>query len=380
MENSAFDQIEQALKSRGAEATFDYLIQRFLEEKDYARIFQTRLLKKRFELGLPLIHRDLFDGLAPDQRKTYEEAFVQAARETGELFLADGDIPRAWSYFRAIGETSPIAAAIEKIDQHENMAAIIEIAFHEQAHPRKGFELILNHYGICRAISSVFQYPAGQGREDCIGLLLRTVHHDLLANLKRTISQREGQAPETSNLAELLVGRDWLFEDNCYYIDTSHVVSVIQYSLEVSRREPLELALQLAEYGTHLGPMFQQTGNPPFERFEDYAFYLRALLGREPEAALAHFRAKVSQSDPSEVGTAPAQALVTLLARLERYDEAIAISLVHLKGVDPSQLACPSVQQLCQAGKDFAQLREISREQGDPIGFAAAVLQARPTD
>jgi hypothetical protein len=71
---------------------------------------------------------------------------------------------------------------------------------------------------------------------------------------------------------------------------------------------------------------------------------------------------------------------VTLLARLERYDEAIAISLVHLKGVDPSQLACPSVQQLCQAGKDFAQLREISREQGDPIGFAAAVLQARPTD
>ncbi|HEX2522630.1 MAG TPA: hypothetical protein VHP35_10935, partial [Terriglobia bacterium] len=107
MESQAFEQIEQALKSRGAEATFDYLIQRFLEEKDYARIFQTRLLKKRFELGLPLIHRDLFDGLAPDQRKTYEEAFVQAARETGELFLADGDIPRAWSYFRAIGETSP---------------------------------------------------------------------------------------------------------------------------------------------------------------------------------------------------------------------------------------------------------------------------------
>jgi hypothetical protein len=86
------------------------------------------------------------------------------------------------------------------------------------------------------------------------------------------------------------------------------------------------------------------------------------------------------KSDPSEVGTAPAQVLVTLLARLERYDEAIAISLSHLNGVDPSQLACPSVQQLCQAGKDFAKLRDISREQGDPIGFAAALLQANSHD
>jgi hypothetical protein len=380
MESLVFDQIEQALKSSGPEATFDYLVQKFINEKDYARIFQMRLLKKRFQLGLPLIHKDLFDGVAPDQRKTYEEAFIQAARETGELFLAAGDIPRAWSYFRAIGETAPIAAAIETIDQHESMAAIIEIAFHEQVHPRKGFELILNHYGICRAISSVFQYPAGQGREDCIGLLLRTLHSDLLANLKRTIAQKEGQALETSNIAELLVGRDWLFEDNCYYIDTSHVVSVMQYSLELSHPETLELALQLAEYGSHLGPMFQQTGNPPFERFEDYAFYLKALLGRERETAIAHFRTKVLKSDPSEVGTAPAQVLVTLLARLERYGEAIAISLSHLSGVDPSQLACPSVQQLCQVGKDFAKLREISREQGDPIGFAAALLQANSHD
>jgi hypothetical protein len=374
-DSNTFDQIELKLRSDGAEAMFAYLSQKFRTDRNYAQLFQTRLLKKRFELGLPLVQKDLFEDLLADRRKTYEEAFILAAREAGELFLADGDIPRAWSYFRAIGEHAPIAAAIEKVEQHENMAAIIEIAFQEQVHPRKGFELILSHYGICRAISSVFQYPGRDGRNECIGLLARNLHQDLLANLKRTITQKEGRVQETSSITELIAGRDWLFEDNCYYIDTSHVVSVIQYSLELNHRETLVLALELAEYGSRLGSMFQNIGNPPFERFQDYVFYFRALLEKDVDAAIAHFRAKMLESDPNETGSGPAQVLVALLARLKRYPEAIAISLERLQGLDPNQLACPSVQQLCQWGGKFDQLEEISREQGDLISFAAAVLQ-----
>ena len=34
----------------------------------------------------------------------------------GNLFLGAGDIPRAWPYFRAIGEPSPVAEAIERLD------------------------------------------------------------------------------------------------------------------------------------------------------------------------------------------------------------------------------------------------------------------------
>jgi hypothetical protein len=376
MASQAFDQVEHELRARGPEAAFDYLVQKFREEKSYAQLFQTRLLKKRFDLGLPLIHKELFDDLPAGQRKSYEETFVKAAREAGELFLAEGDIPRAWSYFRAIGETAPVAAAIEQIDQHENLPAIIDIAFQEQVHPRKGFELILSHYGICRAISSVFQYPVREGREECIALLVENLHLDLIPSLKHAITRTEGQAPDVSGIGELVAGRDYLFEDNCYYVDTSHVVSVLQYSLELNNRETLELALELAEYGSHLGAMFQKIGNPPFECFEDYVFYFRALLGEDRDAALAHFREKILKSDPDEVGTGPAQVLVALLARLGSFDEAIALSLEHLKTVDPSQLACPTVQQLCQRGKDFARLREISRTQGDLIGFTAAALQA----
>lgn len=377
MDVQVFDEFEQRLREQGPEVAFDYLEQQSRATKNYAQLFQARLLKKRFELGLPLIQRELFDDLPADRRRTYEEAFIRAAREAGELYLADGDIPRAWSYFRAIGEPAPVAAAIEKIEQHENMPAIIEIAFQEQVHPRKGFELILNHYGVCRAISSVFQFPNREGRNECVGLLARTLHEELLGNLKRTIVRKEGEAPAATRVTELIAGRSWLFEDNCYYIDTSHVVSVIQYCLEVDQRETLELVLELAEYGSRLGAMFQQVGNPPFERFQDYVFYFKAVLGVEVEESISHFRAKIADSDPQEVGTAPAQVLVALLARLERFDEAIAISLEHLRELDPTQLACPSVQQLCQWGRRFDQLRRISREQEDLISFAAAAVQMK---
>ncbi|PYV82796.1 MAG: hypothetical protein DMG05_27455, partial [Acidobacteria bacterium] len=343
---------------------------------DYPRLFEARLMKKRHELGLPLIQIDQLEDLPNDVRRTYEEGFIQAAREVGNLFLADGNVQRAWPYFRAIGETAPIAAAIEQIESQEEIAPIIEIAFHEGVHPRKGFELILSNYGICRAITSFHQYPGRNGREECLRLLIRRVHGDLVENLQRTISRNEGQAPETRSIPELIAGRDWLFEGNSYYLDTSHVVSVIQFSLELNDRETLALGLELTEYGSHLSSLFQYRGDPPFQNvYLDHGIYLRALLGEGVEEAIRHFRNKLTEGDPSARGSEPAQVLVRLLARLERYAEAIEVSLEHLHPLDPTQLACPSVLQLCQLAGDYTQLMKLAREQGDLLSFAAGVLQ-----
>jgi len=376
MSDNTFHLVEQALRSGGSEAGFDFLARRFREEKDYPRLFEARLMKKRHELGLPLIQIDQLEDLPNDVRRTYEEGFIQAAREVGNLFLADGNVQRAWPYFRAIGETAPIAAAIEQIESQEEIAPIIEIAFHEGVHPRKGFELILSNYGICRAITSFHQYPGRNGREDCLRILIRRVHGDLVENLKRTISQNEGQAPETRSIPELIAGRNWLFEGNSYYLDTSHVVSVIQFSLELNDRETLALGLELTEYGSHLSSLFQYRGDPPFQNvYLDHGIYLRALLGEGVEEAIRHFRNKLTEGDPSARGSEPAQVLVRLLARLERYAEAIEVSLEHLHPLDPTQLACPSVLQLCQLAGDYTQLMKLAREQGDLLSFAAGVLQ-----
>ena len=381
MADDLFDSLEQTLRSAGAEAGFDLLIAKFREEKKYPLLFEARIMKSRHALGLPVIHNGQLENLPDDKRTAHERAFMDAAREVGGLFLADGDIPRAWSYFRAIGDTAPVAAAIENLQPQENQEAVIEIALQERVNPRKGFELILGNYGICRAITFFDQYPDRKTREDCMRLLVRTLHHELAESLKRVIARNETQAPDTNSVPDLMAGRDWLFGEYDYYVDTSHVVSILRFTLDATDRETLALAVELADYGTHLSKMFSFHGDPPFEDgFKDYGIYLRALIGERIDEAVAHFRDKITSYNPENAGPAPAQTLVALLARLGRYDEAIQVSLDHLRDADPNQLFCPSVFQLCQAAGDYKRLRSLARERGDLLHFAAASLEGYATE
>jgi len=123
--SDAFDLIDQTLQTGGPEAGFEFLAKKVLEEKNYPLLFEVRLLKKRHELGLPLIQVDDSAAMPPDTRREYDKAFIDAAREVGELFLTDGNIQRAWPYFRAIGETAPVSAAIEKFDSTEGAEPVI---------------------------------------------------------------------------------------------------------------------------------------------------------------------------------------------------------------------------------------------------------------
>ena len=380
MTDNAFDLIDQALRTGGPQAGFDLLAQKALDDKNYPLLFEVRLLKKRHELGLPLIQVDESAGMPPESRRDYDKAFMDAAREVGGLFLADGNIPRAWPYFRAIGETSPVAAAIDKFDSTEGIEPIIEIAYMERVSPYKGFQMILSNYGICRAITSFGQFPSREGRDESLRLLVRTLHTELVENLKRVIAKNEDQAPDTNSVPELMAGRDWLFEGYNYYVDTSHLTAVVRFSLDLNDRETLGLAIELAEHGAHLGPMFQERSDPPFENFfVDHGIYLKALRGDDVDGAVAHFRRKVEAYDVSETGTAPPQVLVGLLARLDRYQEAIEISLRYLSEVNPSDLACPSVVQLCFLARDYGRLRVLARERGDLLNYTAQALASAVT-
>ena len=375
MSDSAFDLIEKTARSGGSGAAFDFLIQRLREEKNYPLLFEARLMKKRLELGLSLIPIDSLEDLPEETQRAYQTTYIEAAREVGGLFLAEGDIARAWPYFRAIGETEPVTAAIEAVASQEEIEPVIEIAFHERVHPRKGFELILTHQGICRAITSFGQYPVGEGRRDSLRLLVRQLHGDLVESLKRVIAGREGERPDAQSIQTLMKGRDWLFERDSYHVDASHLAAVVQYSVELSDPETLRLALELTEYGKRLSPMFQSRGHPPFDDFyADYGVYLRALLGEDVDGAAAHFRSKVARLDPEEMGSAPAQSLVQLLARLKRYDEAVEVSMDYLQKVAPSELSCPSVNQLCRLAGDPRKLKEIARQQEDLLSFTAGVV------
>lgn len=370
-----FAHINQVLRAGGPEAGFAYLAKRAREDKNYPLLFEIRLMQKRRELGLPLILAEPLGDLPKPKQEAYEQATVEAAREVGALFLGDGEIERAWPYFRAIGEVKPVAKALEKIDPDDANDGVLQIAYFDRVSPRKGFELILEKHGICRAITCFHQYPQADGREESAGLLVRRLCSDLADSLRRTIEQNEKSAPETDDIERLIEGREWLFEGSAYYIDTSHVASVVQLSPNLEDPETLRLILGLTEYGRRLAPMYQFPGQPPFENvYEDYGIYIRTVLGIEVEEGIEHFTRKVKNASHDRVPDA-AMALVNLLTRLERYEEAVDVSLAHLADLDVRDLSCPPVLHLCQMAGNLGRLQQIARQKGDLLSFTAAALQ-----
>jgi hypothetical protein len=370
-----FTHMDNVLRVGGPAAGFAYLAKRARENKNYPLLFEIRLMQKRRDLGLPLILTEPLGDIPKPKQQAYEEATIEAAREVGGLFLADGEIERAWPYFRAIGEIGPVAKAIENTAPDDASDGVLQIAYFDRVAPRKGFELILEKHGICRAITCFGQYPQPEGREESAALLVRRLCADLAASLKRSIEQYEGAAPQTDSIPELIEGRDWLFEGNAYYIDTSHVASVVQLSPNLEDPETLRLILGLTEYGRRLAPMYQFPGQPPFENvYEDYAAYIKTVLGLDVDEGIEHFRRKVENAAPEKAPEA-AMALVNLLARLERYAEAIDVSIEHLAEFDARDLSCPPVVHLCQMSGDMARLQDIARQRGDLLSFAAAALQ-----
>ncbi|HXB67037.1 MAG TPA: hypothetical protein VNY05_02270 [Candidatus Acidoferrales bacterium] len=377
MDNQAFEHLERTLRSDGVEAAFDLLIREAREALDCRVLFGARIMQARHRLGLPLIETEPVLNLAADQRLTYETAFREAAREAGELLLAGGDIAGAWPYFKAIGEPGTVAAAIENVNGGDHLDRVIEIAFQEGVNPRKGFELILEHHGICRAITWFGSNRDYDSRRKSLRLLVETLYGQIASAIKETIASAEGAAPEANGLAELMAGRAWLFEGNSSYTDSTHLTSVLRFTPELEDAETLRMALEMAEYGQCLAPMFHFRGDSPFEDpYLDHAVYLRALLGRDVDAAIAHFRQKATPSAEFPLDTAPAEVLIELLVRLERYAEAIQASVDCLPEASGAPLSCPSVLQLCQMAGDYEGLRRLAREREDLLGFAAGLIQS----
>lgn len=379
--SDSFELVAQAVRSGGAQAGLDFLVRTLAEQKNYQLLFEARMMQKRHELGLPLVQIGSAEDIPAEKREAYERAFTESAREVGDLLLAEGDILHAWPYFRAIREPQRVAEAIEQLsgelpeERAEELDGVIQLALEERVNPRKGFELLLAKYGLCRAITYFDQYSDVKTREEVLRLLVRTLHGELVENLHRAIAQREGNTPGTNNVSELIAGRDWLFGDMDYYVDTSHLISVIRFALDLHDDESLRLGLELCDYGAHLSAQFKYRVEPPFDNvYKDHAMYLRALLGDDVDSAIAHFRQKILDNTPEQAGTAPAQVLVALLSRLGRYREAIEIFRQHLSHVPPDQLACLSILQLCQMSGDAEMLRDIAREHGDLLGFTAGLI------
>ncbi len=384
MNPAVFDEIEKTLAAEGADVALDRLCTRLREEKDYTSLFYALLMKKRHELGVSPIPTGPAQDLPERVHAPYEDAIREAGRLVGGLYLQEGNLAQAWAYFRMLNEPEPIRVALERHQpaEGEDVQTLVQIAFYEGVHPQKGFDWVLERFGICNAITTLSsqQLPhPPEVRRYCLAALVRALYAELRERLAAEIERREGKGPpEADSVRALIANRPWLFEDDCYHIDTSHLSSVVQMSIHLEPGPELERARELCEYGGHLSGRFLGASDPPFEDFyRAYGTYLAVLAGDQVEEGLDYFRAQAEKADPQEIGTYPAEVLVNLLLRLGRPEEALAVARKYLEGSDGRQLTCPGISELCQKVRDYRTLAEVAREHGDPVHFLAGLLAAR---
>ena len=383
MDPQLFDELQQSLAKDGPARAIERLCAMLRERKDYTNLFYALLMKKRFELGVSPVPAGASQDLPAKLHAPYEDAIREAGRLVGQLYLDEDDIPHAWVFYRMLGEHEPVAKAVEKFQprEGEDCQQVVEIAYHHGVQPRKGFDLILERYGICSAITMLGggEFPHGTDvRDYCVQRLVRSLYEELKDRLISEITRTQGFEPTGKTVKELIEGRDWLFGEDYFHVDISHLSSVVQMASNLPPCPELELARELCAYGQRLSTRFQYNTDPPFEdQYKDYGIFLGIIAGDQVEEGLAHFRAKVENADPETVGTYPAEVYVNLLLRLNRPEEALDIARRYLANADEARLSCPNLVELCQRTKDYAALAEIARQQNNPVHFMAGLIAAR---
>jgi hypothetical protein len=385
MDQHQFDELKTQLQTAGTESAIDRLCGVLREKKDYNNLFYAMLMKTRCQLGVNPIPTLPAAQLPAEAHAGYEEGIRQAARTVGDLYLADHNIVGAWPYFNMLGETAPVAGALDQYapGEADEIDAVVNIAYHQGANPRKGFDLILERYGLCSAITTLGgqQMPFGpEVRDYCVKRLVRALYDELRGRLIADITRQESKAPdEQTPVAELIQGRFWLFGDDYYHIDISHLGAVVQMSIHLPPdSEEFRLARELCAYGERLSPRFQSAAEPPFEnQYKDYAVYLSILAGENVDEGLAHFRQKVEGADPQETGTYPAEVFVNLLLRIGRAEEALEVAGKYLVRADERQLTCPGIVELCERTGKYEKLATLAREHDNLVHYLAGLIAAK---
>jgi hypothetical protein len=377
--------LRERLGQSGPAAAIEELCTQLRQSRDYSKLFYALLLKKRFHMGVTPIPTAAAADMSAEQQEEYEAAVRGACREVGKLFLDAGNIPAAFEYMRMINEPGPVADALENYTPSDetDLQPVIDIAFHHGLNPKRGFDLVLDRYGICSAITFLSggfstAHPP-EVRNHCIGRLVRSLHQQLLERLQMDIQRQQGFAPSATTIPELIAGRDWLFADDAYHVDISHLSSVVQMSIELGDPADLHLARELCAYGKRLSPTLQYPGHAPFDRtYEDVDLYLSALLGEEVEAGIEHFRAKIT-SDPDGPDALCAAVLVKLLLRLDRQPQALEVAQEFLAQEDERQLPCPGPFELAVKLGDYEAFAATARKRHDPVHFLAGLVAAIPS-
>ncbi|MEZ6066896.1 MAG: hypothetical protein R3B90_14600 [Planctomycetaceae bacterium] len=156
-------------------SVLDRLIDSLREQRRHHKLFDALMLKRKSELGLPLFKPASLQDVPREQRPAVEETYVASAREVGQRFLDDGDIPSV-DVLQG-DQRSGAGAGGDRRTAHrhrrgEDSEQILRIALYEGVHPARGLQMMLRQHGTCSTITSLDQsFPnlSQEQRQECAG-------------------------------------------------------------------------------------------------------------------------------------------------------------------------------------------------------------------
>ncbi len=352
-------------------------------EKDFHRLFDAKLIEVRQRMGLPVSQPTSLENVPAETEQEFRDAYVDAAREVGTLFLEDGQLSDAWAYFRTIGEPEPVKAAIEKIsvprEPDEEFDQVMNVALYEGAHITRGLEFLLKTHGTCNtvtAMSQLQQQMTPEERRTAAAMMVRNIYDDLQATIRRDVESKMPVLTPNASIKDLITGRDWLFADGNYHIDVSHLHSTVGFARALQPEDPeLKLAIELCDYGSMLASQLQYPADVPFdEYYKANKFFLTAIAGDDPDAGVDYFLERL-RNEPDE----PDQKLIAFVVldlaqrvgQMERVLQQTA-SLVS-KMEDPNGF---SFTKLCLELGMTDKLEEAATANDDLLAYTIARLSA----
>jgi hypothetical protein len=377
-----FDVVAAALKSGGVAAALAALSHELREAKKYHELFESLKMEVRHRIGLPLLYGDSGDELSESVRNQLEDGLIAACREVGTCLLSEGRVREGWLYLRPVGDKRAAAELLRSVEaEDDRVEELIDVCLREAVDVERGFQLVLQNYGTCNAITTFESEMPRHSRADqriAAELLLRHLYRELTANVKADVARQEGQTPSETTLRDLVAERPWLFQELSYHVDTTHLAAVVRFARLLDQSELLRLALDLTEYGRRLHSQFQYAGDEPFaELYPSHARFFQALLNEDREASLAYFRQQAEACDPSQSGTGPIEVYIDLLARVGQAQEALAAALRLMPGTTPSQGLAPSLLDLAQQSGQYDLVAQHCKERVDLLGYTAALVHAQ---
>ena len=376
-----FERLQQITDDQGVEAGLGFLEQHVRRNQDYAQLFEVLKMRVRHAMGLPILYSQARDNLSEADQRKLENGLLAACREVGTLFFKQGDLARGWSYLQPVGDRELNERLVRGVSlDNANADDVIEIAVSQGAAPEYGFQLLLQRYGTCDAITTFDQIAHGQGVEcqrAMAGSLLEHLYDELVGNLLNSVPELKSSVGEVRSLAAILDSGKIESGGNCV-VDATHLASVVRISRILNAPKLIQKAWELSRFGDGLAEDVKYPGEVPFENvYSDHLRYYSTLLGRDVDAGLEHFRKKIDQHDTAQYGGLVIETYVGLLARVGRNDQAIDVLAEQLLGKYPVLGIAPEAHELAETAEQKEKLLEHFQSESDLLGFGQMLLSSK---